>query len=271
MARCAYIATLAALALVLVAPSAASAQRPVARAQITATLGDYRPADDAWTVVLDWRVDCVGGNRFAWTIYLRGKPNGEYVTSNGLSPTGVDRRSVRVQARALAYDVTPEITARCLAPTGSTSSEYVTAYGAALTIPARPDGAGGTTLPAGCENPIAGSYKDNVLNGTGRADTLLGYDGGDRLYGLAGADCLFGHGGADLLAGGRGNDTLRGGPGRDRLRDNAGRNRLYGGEGSDRLYARNGRRDLVDCGRGRADIARVDAADRVRGCEQTAR
>jgi RTX calcium-binding nonapeptide repeat (4 copies) len=268
VSRSLHIATLAALGLLLVIPSVAGAQRPVASAQISATLGTYRPADDTWTVVLDWQVDCVGGNRFAWTIYLREKPNGEYVTSTGLSPTGIDRRAVLVPARGRSYDVTPEITARCFAATGSASSEYVTAYGAALTIP--PRRVDDTTLPSGCENAIAGTYKDNVLNGTRGRDTLLGYDGSDRLYGLGGADCLLGHRGADFLAGGRGNDALRGGVGRDTLRGNGGRNRLYGGEGNDRLDARNGRRDLVNCGAGRADVARVDAADRVRGCERRA-
>ena len=314
-------AALVTAALGLLLPAGAGAQpRPVASAQVSATLGEYQPAHHAWAVVVDWRVDCVGGNRFAWTVYLRGRPNGEYVTSNGLSPVGIGRRVLLLPARGRSYEVVPEITARCFAATGDASSEYVTAYGAALAIPPEPGGAGeggvgddyldpdgdfdhrrrggdgnghggygggGTTvrLPARCENAIAGSSTDDVLNGTRGPDTLLGFDGSDRIYGLAGADCLLGHrgtdllsggggpdiadggSGGDLLAGGRGNDTLRGGPGSDRLRGNGGQNRLYGGGGNDRLDARNGRRDLVNCGRGRADVAQVDAADRLVGCE----
>jgi len=64
--------------------------------------------------------------------------------------------------------------------------------------------------------------------------------------------------GNDRLIGGAGDDTLSGGPGRDNY---------AAGPGNDRLSAANGRLELVDCGTGTRDIARVDGNDRVRRCE----
>jgi hypothetical protein len=247
-------------------------------------------------------VDCVGGNRFAWTVYLRGRPNGEYVTSNGLSPTGIGRRVLLLPARGRSYEVVPEITARCFAATGDASSEYVTAYGAALTIPPEPGdvgeggvgddyldsdgdfdhrrrggdgnghggyGGGGTSavLSSACVRAIPGTIGDDVLNGTALADTLLGFAGDDRVRGRGGRDCMLGHAGRDVLVGGPGGDVIDGGFGRDVLRAGGGRNRLHGGPGNDALNAVNGRRDFVSCGRGRRDVARVDPVDVVRGCE----
>ena len=288
-------------ALVLAIPSAAGAQRPVASAQVSATLGKYQPAHHAWAVVVEWRVDCAGGNRFAWTVYLRGRPNGEYVTSNGFSSDGTGRRVLLLPARGRSYEVVPEITARCFSADGDASSEYVTAYGAALTIPPEPAigeggvgddylhpdgdfdhrrrggdgnghggyGGGGTTvrLTSACVRAVPGTTGDDVLDGTAQADTLLGFGGDDRVHGRGGRDCILGHAGRDVLSGGPGGDVIDGGFGRDVLRAGGGRNRLHGGPGNDVLNALNGRRDFVSCGRGRRDVARVDRVDVVRGCE----
>jgi Tol biopolymer transport system component len=90
------------------------------------------------------------------------------------------------------------------------------------------------------------------FRGTPRADRLVGTPFKDFLYGLGGNDLLRADAGDDLVDGG------------------AGRNALYAGAGNDTLRARNGRRDLVDCGRG-ADTAFVDRNDRVRGCERVER
>jgi hypothetical protein len=140
-------------------------------------------------------------------------------------------------------------------------------------------------LPPRCAHVILGTSRDDRLAGTGRADGILAFGGDDVATGLAGADCLAGHGGADLIRGGPDDDDLFGGGGRDRLRGGAGKdllaggrrsdrldggagvNRLYGGSGNDRVDAANGRRDLVDCGAGDRDVARVDQDDRHRGCE----
>lgn len=123
---------------------------------------------------------------------------------------------------------------------------------------------------------LFGLQGNDVLNGQANDDCLFGGVGSDRLSGAAGDDRLLGDDasdavpGNDRLFGNAGNDLLVGGPGRDRLRGGAGRNRLRGGSGNDRLNALNGRRDRVNCGKGR-DRARVDSFDRVRGCEQVRR
>ena len=123
---------------------------------------------------------------------------------------------------------------------------------------------------------LFGLQGNDVLNGKANDDCLFGGVGSDRLAGAAGDDRLLGDdanaavAGNDRLFGNAGNDLLVGGPGRDRLRGGAGRNRLRGGLGNDRLNAVNGKRDRVNCGRGR-DRARVDSIDRTRGCEQIRR
>ena len=50
-----------------------------------------------------------------------------------------------------------------------------------------------------------------------------------------------------------------------------GNDKLYGGSGNDTVAARNGRRERIDCGAGKKDSARVDKADRLKGCEKVKR
>lgn len=315
------IAVLTCAALLLGVAAIAHAQnRPVATASVKATLGNYRADLDDWEVLVEWRVECSEPGRFAWTVYLRGKPAGEFITANGSSPVGTGSRLVHVQNKGQPYTVTPFIEARCFAGNDE-SSDFVEAYGASLTIPSwkngevddgsggdgpgndgRGDGrepgdgngnggfgGGGTSvlIPAHCRrNTISGTPADDVLNGTSGHDLVLGYEGDDRLSGSGGRDCLLGHDGedrlaggpaadlldggfrADALRGGPGDDRLHGGPGRDRLAAGGGENRLVGGRGNDRLSARNGNPDVVSCGAGRRDFARVDRLDVVRRCER---
>lgn len=108
---------------------------------------------------------------------------------------------------------------------------------------------------------------DDHLEGEGGNDVLLGGGGDDLLYGRLGSDRLDGGPGDDVLEGGRGNDRLMGGAGNDSANGGIGSDRLAGGPGNDRLVSVDGHRDTVDCGPGR-DVAFVDRADRVRGCEQ---
>ncbi|HKG36596.1 MAG TPA: hypothetical protein VKA89_09185, partial [Solirubrobacterales bacterium] len=122
-------------------------------------------------------------------------------------------------------------------------------------------GAAGGPKPGRCANRKAGGPGPDRLRGTRFGDRLLGRGGGDSLRGFGGRDCLNGGRGRDRLRGGKGADLLRGGPGRDVSR---------GGPGRDVLRARDGRPDLVDCGRGR-DRARVDREDVVRRCERVRR
>ena len=100
-----------------------------------------------------------------------------------------------------------------------------------------------------CSNRIGGSPGRDRLRGTRGGDLLSGRRGRDSLRGFRGADCLRGNGGRDRLNGGRGRDSL------------------IGGLDQDLLISRDGARDIVNCGRGRRDRARVDRRDRVRGCE----
>ncbi len=116
--------------------------------------------------------------------------------------------------------------------------------------------------PGRCANLKKGNNKANTLVGTRFGDRIRGLGGADVLRGLEGDDCLEGAGGNDLLVGGAGNDVLKGGPGQ---------NTLNGGSGNDTIRARNGRADLVLCGAGTRDVAEVDFADAVSGCERVRR
>jgi Ca2+-binding RTX toxin-like protein len=161
----------------------------------------------------------------------------------------------------------------------------------------------GTLAKGACANDKVGTANADRMTGTSLGDNLFGLQGNDVLVGRGFDDCLFGglgndrlagsrgndrllgddpgsgvpgrdrlsgDSGNDLLSGGPGRDILRGGRGNDRLVAGGGHNRLLGGRGNDRLKAVNGKRDRVDCGRGR-DRARVDVFDRVRGCERVRR
>jgi len=44
-----------------------------------------------------------------------------------------------------------------------------------------------------------------------------------------------------------------------------------GGAGNDNVSARNGKKETIDCGRGKRDRATVDRADVTRGCEKVQR
>jgi Ca2+-binding RTX toxin-like protein len=124
--------------------------------------------------------------------------------------------------------------------------------------------------PGGCANELLGSPRPDVLDGESGGDLILALGGADRVRGRDGHDCLVGGSGRDRLLGENGSDRLTGGSGRDRLDGGAGRNAYDAGSGDDRVMARNGHRETVRCGPG-DDLARVDADDRVRGCEQVAR
>ncbi|MEX2464597.1 MAG: hypothetical protein WD428_01855, partial [Gaiellaceae bacterium] len=68
-----------------------------------------------------------------------------------------------------------------------------------------------------------------------------------------------------------GNARLGGGGGRDVLTGGPGRNTYLAGAGNDTVRARNGRRETINCGKGRRDFAVVDRSDSVRGCERVRR
>jgi hypothetical protein len=97
---------------------------------------------------------------------------------------------------------------------------------------------------------------------SGGCNEVRGTKTKDRLRGTEGDDCLKGRGGPDRIKGRAGDDRLNGGRGRDRL---------SGGAGDDMIKAGAGRRDRIDCGKGR-DTAFVEPQrDRWRGCEKIRR
>jgi dienelactone hydrolase len=116
----------------------------------------------------------------------------------------------------------------------------------------RPD-SGTSHVPQACAVPQGGTPAADHLKGTDAGDALRGRGGSDRLTGGPARDCLYGGAGADELSGG---------PDRDRL---------SGGTGNDRLIAVDPSRDIVDCGPGDADRARVSPNDVVRNCEHVTR
>lgn len=98
--------------------------------------------------------------------------------------------------------------------------------------------------------------------------TIVGTQGADVIRGTSGRDVICGLGGNDVIVGRGGNDTIYGGPGNDTLDGGAGKDVLRGGAGNDTFRARDGRRDVVEGGRG-ADTAIADRTlDRLLGIER---
>lgn len=97
-----------------------------------------------------------------------------------------------------------------------------------------------------------------------------GGPGPDELEGTDGGDAIRGRGGDDRINGGIGRDCLYGGSGGDRLDGGLGRDRLLGGRDDDVVLAAGGGADRIHCGGGH-DVAIVDRADTVRGCEDVRR
>jgi hypothetical protein len=116
--------------------------------------------------------------------------------------------------------------------------------------------------PADGNDKLNGGDGNDLLYGAGGKDSLKGGRGNDKLFGGAGNDSLNGEAGKDTLDGGAGNDKLTGGPDA---------NSYKGGPGDDSIAARNGKRETVDCGSGKKDLATVDRADKVKGCERVKR
>jgi plastocyanin len=140
-----------------------------------------------------------------------------------------------------------------------------------------------------------GTPGDDLLNGTGGPDRIFGFAGNDLILGLGGNDVLDGGDGNDNLDGGAGNDTLKGGNGNDTLTGGTGNDRLLGGSGKDKLIggpgndtliggpgkdsfsggsgndkidAKDGIAEIVNCGAGTKDSARLDHKDKPKGCEK---
>lgn len=93
-----------------------------------------------------------------------------------------------------------------------------------------------------------GAQRPCVIRGTDRANTIRGTPRGDLIVAGRGWDVIFARGGEDLIDDGPGPD------------------RVFGGPGNDLFYADDGRRDILDGGRG-SDEAYVDGFDRFRSIE----
>jgi Ca2+-binding RTX toxin-like protein len=145
---------------------------------------------------------------------------------------------------------------------------------------------------------LYGGYGDDVVNGGEGDNYVRGNDGDDDLRAGSGLDFVIGDNGndvlraggeADFIVAGNGDDVVfsGGGPdsadlgngddigygddGRDEITGGGGADRLYGGGDDDLLRARDGQADLLDCGAGSGDVARVDAGrvdDTGRSCEK---
>ncbi len=140
----------------------------------------------------------------------------------------------------------------------------------------------------GNDSMLGGSGKDNLLGGLGN-DRLHGQGSTDRIAGSRGRDRINGGSSGDLISAGSsgdrvagdqgndringnsGNDVLKGNSGHDRITGLTGADRIAGGSGNDRINSRDGRRDRVDCGRGR-DRVLADRFDVIaRTCERVSR
>jgi Ca2+-binding RTX toxin-like protein len=116
-----------------------------------------------------------------------------------------------------------------------------------------------------------GTRLDDIFRGTADNDTFYGLGGSDAMYGGARNDRLDGNAGDDHIFGNAGEDELRGGPGDDTVEGGNDRDLILGGAGDDLIFAHDARQDIVDCGPGKHDIARVDRKDKVSGCETVKR
>ena len=137
------------------------------------------------------------------------------------------RRGRYCRSRALLTGLTPGVRwhYRLVAQSSAGTTAGADASFATPPRPLDPSG-----RPVRCT--IVGTQAADVLRGTSRRDVICGLGGNDVILGGKGNDVIYGGPGADTLNGGRGNDTLRGGP------------------GNDTFQAREGRRDLVEGGRG---------------------
>jgi Ca2+-binding RTX toxin-like protein len=101
--------------------------------------------------------------------------------------------------------------------------------------------------------------------GTTNPETLSGTKGDDTIYGAKGNDTIYGLGGNDILGGPETGDTLQA----TFLGPDLGKDTFFGGRDKDEIHARDGDKDIVDCGKGSADLAAFDkGVDRVSNCER---
>lgn len=125
---------------------------------------------------------------------------------------------------------------------------------------------------AGNDVLVGGPHLDFLYGGQGddeiRDSSGSRGSGGwvDKLDGGAGNDELIGSPDGDVLSGGTGRNVLKGRGGNDNLHAQ-GKSTYDAGPGADVVQSQNGKRDRIDCGRGR-DGVYPDKRDLLRNCEQ---
>jgi Ca2+-binding RTX toxin-like protein len=127
------------------------------------------------------------------------------------------------------------------------------------------------------DDRLGGGESGDLISGGGGGDVVRGGPGddsiesddynvagggdGDLVSGGPGNDLIEAEGGDDVVHGGRGNDFIGGGPGR---------NRIDAGPGNDFVSSRNGKAEVIRCGRG-FDKLSADRSDKPVGCERVIR
>jgi Ca2+-binding RTX toxin-like protein len=282
--------------LALASPAAAPANHVSITAAVSAVLKE-RVSSRSWLVGVSWAADCrgaaAGQANYQGSLNLVDTANGDTIFLGGASSGSGDAEQL-VGARTHERKLRPEYKVSCFESGSNHGSGVIEVVGPAVVIPAIADGGDGRSTRGGggggggggpgsvggdpteplrnggCVKAIQGTARPDTLTGSGHGDVIFGYGAGDRIRGRGGHDCLLGGRGNDVLRGDGGSDKLTGGRGNDRLYGGSGVNRYDAGSGNDYVNARNGRREVVRCGRGR-DRARVDRRDRVRSCERVRR
>jgi Ca2+-binding RTX toxin-like protein len=126
---------------------------------------------------------------------------------------------------------------------------------------------------AGADDLQGGEGNDRLSGDDGDDEELNGGPGDDKLFGGSGNDGVFG-GLTDKLSGGSGNNEVRGGTGNDAIQADLSTTgdveKLFGGKGTDAIFAKDGKKDVIDCGKGKFDLATFDEdLDQVKDCELT--
>lgn len=278
----------------LVWPLAVLADHIVTAGSVDASLAGRRGVD-YWTVDIRWTGGCQGAATgdvaFDGDITMIDAATNERIYVGGVVDTSGSRsvsgkREWAVMSTERERVLFPELKLSCYEQFPLHGGREVLVTGTSVFVPPRfrgggPGGANGDygtgdpTQPlagggAGCARGLVGTSRADTLRGSGGGDVVFGLGGGDRIEGRAGHDCLLGGSGNDVLRGEAGADRLTGGRGNDTLVGGPGANAYDAGPGADRIEARNGTRELVRCGSGR-DRARIDANDRISGCELVSR
>src|SRR5215212_1348986 len=126
----------------------------------------------------------------------------------------------------------------------------------------------------GGSDEMYGGDGNDLADGFGGNDTIYGGDDGDgsadgtdftntditNLEGAEDSDIVYGEGGADYIDAASNDKPLES--------QTPPVDRSFGGPGNDRIYAVDGNEDIIRCGAGANDRARIDAEDNdITGCE----